>query len=192
MGPRPACLGPARQPTANRVLITQCFHYYLLGTVDMNIVCRVSIIEPAVKPPRHHQNIIHKSSELCLDTLIKQGVTDNTARASHHYLTSSPSSHNGIVKTSDAVGCTHYHVAQVSLPFQWFRAGHLLDLALLGVPFVRCRVRFKTNSFCYSKFLLLFTVRSSASSSTRLVAGLIGGDVIAYTQWRRCWLLGQG
>ena len=82
--------------------------------------------------------------------------------------------------TRDAAGCMHYHVAQFSLSFWWLRADHLLDLALLGVPFVCCRVRFKTYSFCYSKVLLLFTVRSSTSSSTRLVVGLIGGDVIAY------------
>ena len=79
----------------------------------------------------------------------------------------------------DAAGCTHYHVAQFSLPFPWLRVDYLLDLALLSVPFRSLACSLKTYSLFYSKFCC-FSPYVLLPSSTRLVAGLIGGDVIAY------------
>ena len=51
--------------------VTQRSHYYLAGTVEIDIVHRVVIVMSAFKLPQYGQDIIHKSSECRLITLIK-------------------------------------------------------------------------------------------------------------------------
>ena len=69
----------------------QLVHYYLAGTVDIDIVRRVGIVMSAFKPPQYGRDIIHKSIECCHVTLIKQGPTYGTAQGSYHILASSTS-----------------------------------------------------------------------------------------------------
>ena len=77
-------------------------------------------------------------------------------------------------------------------PFGGCAPVYLLDLALLGVPFVCCCVAIKRYNI-YSTFLLatapyvlLYLLLHALS------LGLLMAMFIDYTRWRCCWLLGQG
>ena len=104
----PASVPVCQPPTAaHHILITQRSHYYLAGTVDIDIVRRVGIVITAFKPLQYGWDIIHKSSECRFVTLIKRGPTYDTAQESYHYLESSTSTSSALLASLSPLSSQH-------------------------------------------------------------------------------------